>query len=185
MTKRDQDEEFLRRWSRRKIEGGPNDEAQPDAGLPEDSEATVPDGSTDPEDFDPEVVADLPDIETLDKDSDYTGFLRDGVPEGLKKLALRKLWLSDPVLANLDGLNDYDEDFGAILKTGAEYMQRLAAAGEKFTRPGAAADEVEAVEEPEELVAEDEEPDADTGSQRDGADVAELLPPDTEDPAVG
>ena len=138
MTERDRDEQFLRRWSRRKIDGEAIDETPPDADLPDESVEIAPDGDVESEDFDAEVVADLPDIETLDKDSDYTGFLRDGVPEKLKKLALRKLWLSDPVLANLDGLNDYDEDFGAILKTGAEYMQRLADAGEKFTRPGAA-----------------------------------------------
>ena len=189
MTERDRDEQFLRRWSRRKIDGEATDEAPPDADLPDESVAIAPDGDVESEDFDAEVVADLPDIETLDKDSDYTGFLRDGVPEKLKKLALRKLWLSDPVLANLDGLNDYDEDFGAILKTGAEYMQRLADAGEKFTRPGAAEDETEVVEEPEELVADAEEPDTDNGSKQDRAaasdEVADASPPDTEDPAAG
>ena len=34
-----------------------------------------------------------------------------GVPEVLRRQALRKLWRLNPVLANLDGLNDYDEDF--------------------------------------------------------------------------
>jgi hypothetical protein len=29
---------------------------------------------------------------------------------------LRKLWLSDPIFANLDGLNDYDENFNLIDK---------------------------------------------------------------------
>jgi hypothetical protein len=33
------------------------------------------------------------------------------VPEFLRKRALRVLWRSNPVLANLDGLNDYDDDF--------------------------------------------------------------------------
>ena len=159
MTGRDRDEAFLRRWSRRKIEDGPADEAPPDAGLPEDSTAIASENAADADAESAAVVADLPDIETLDKDSDYTGFLRDGVPEELKKLALRKLWLSDPVLANLDGLNDYDEDFGDILKTGAAYMKRLADEGEKFTRPGAAEEETEAVEDVEELVAHDEQPD--------------------------
>jgi|GEM_PF-867338 len=56
----------------------------------------------------------LPAIDDLDADSDYTGFLADGVPEALTRAALRKLWLSDPVFANLDGLNDYDENFNLI-----------------------------------------------------------------------
>ena len=53
-------------------------------------------------------IESLPDVETLTYDSDFSVFLREGVPERLKQAALRKLWLSNPVFANLDGLNDYD-----------------------------------------------------------------------------
>jgi hypothetical protein len=53
----------------------------------------------------------LPDIETLGPGSDFKPFLRDGVPAVLKRLALRKLWTSNPAFAVLDGLNDYDENF--------------------------------------------------------------------------
>lgn len=55
----------------------------------------------------------LPPIETLGRDSDYTPFMRPDVPDALRNAALRKLWASDPVFANLDGLVDYAEDFGA------------------------------------------------------------------------
>lgn len=55
--------------------------------------------------------ADLPDIDSLDKDSDYSVFMSDKVSDALRNRALRKLWLSDPVLANVDGLVDYGEDF--------------------------------------------------------------------------
>ncbi len=44
-------------------------------------------------------------------DSDFTVFMKRGVPETLKNAALRKLWRSNPDLAVLDGLNDYDTDF--------------------------------------------------------------------------
>jgi hypothetical protein len=37
--------------------------------------------------------------------------MKQAVPEELRRLALRKLWRSDPVLANVDGLNDYDLDY--------------------------------------------------------------------------
>ena len=37
--------------------------------------------------------------------------MKKNVPEHLKKRALRKLWLSNPIFANLDGMNEYDEDF--------------------------------------------------------------------------
>lgn len=51
------------------------------------------------------------DLEALTYESDFGPFLRAGVPSLLKRQALRKLWSSNPVLANVDGLNDYDGDF--------------------------------------------------------------------------
>ena len=56
----------------------------------------------------------LPPIEGLNFQSDYTVFLAKNVPETLRRAALRKLWVSDPVLANLDGLNDYCEDLNIV-----------------------------------------------------------------------
>ncbi|WP_108258308.1 DUF3306 domain-containing protein [Mangrovicoccus ximenensis] len=38
-------------------------------------------------------------------------FLEAQLPKRLKTRALRALWRSNPVLACLDGLNDYDDDF--------------------------------------------------------------------------
>ena len=57
------------------------------------------------------AAAEAVDLETLSYNSDYELFLKKGVPEELKNQAIRKLWRSNPVLANLDGLNDYDENF--------------------------------------------------------------------------
>lgn len=54
---------------------------------------------------------DLPDIDSLSYGSDFSAFLQKNVPEHLHRLALRKLWTSNPVLANVDGLNDYDLDY--------------------------------------------------------------------------
>lgn len=42
---------------------------------------------------------------------DFRAFLQTAVPDHLRRRALRRLWVSNPVLANLDGLNDYDGDF--------------------------------------------------------------------------
>ena len=52
----------------------------------------------------------LPPIESLDEDSDYSLFMSPEVDEGLRKLALRKLFKS-PMFNVADGLNDYDDDF--------------------------------------------------------------------------
>jgi Protein of unknown function (DUF3306) len=60
------------------------------------------------------VVSELPPVEDLTFQSDFTVFMRKNVPEAIRRAALRKLWGSDPVLANLDGLNDYCEDFNVI-----------------------------------------------------------------------
>ena len=54
---------------------------------------------------------DLPDPDSLQAGADFTGFLQDGVPQHLRRRALRRLWRVHPALANLDGLVDYGEDF--------------------------------------------------------------------------
>lgn len=82
--------------------------------LTSDTPATGAGGGTETADGDSEAVPpDLEnvDIDALDYDSDYKRFMQDGVPEALKRRALRQLWRSDPILANIDGLNDYDDDF--------------------------------------------------------------------------
>ena len=125
------DEHPLRRWSRRKQLARNGKLAEPSRTDPPDAsvaDAVVPDldgtvapdasppsggvsmdGAPDEESSAEELS--LPPVESLTQDSDYTVFLAEKVPEAIRTAALRKLWRSDPVLANLDGLNDYDEDF--------------------------------------------------------------------------
>lgn len=54
--------------------------------------------------------ADMPNIDTLNEDSDYSMFMSANVSEALKRKALRKLFLS-PSINILDGMNDYDENY--------------------------------------------------------------------------
>lgn len=61
-----------------------------------------------------QAAAESVDLETLGFESDYSVFLKDGVSTQLKNAALRRLWRSNPVLACLDGLNDYDEDYRKV-----------------------------------------------------------------------
>lgn len=68
------------------------------------------DGEEEGEETEPHPAEGI-DIETLDYESDFTVFMDAKVPEALRRMALRKLWRSNPILANIDGLNDYDEDF--------------------------------------------------------------------------
>ncbi len=172
------DEGFLRRWSRLKQDGEKAEPEEPEAersSLPARGKADdaaesgeVEDAAT--RDEIDEAAAqelELPEIDSLDKDSDYTAFLRDGVPEILRRQALRKLWLSDPVLANLDGLNDYDEDFGALFRTVSEATQKVSDAAKSL------ADDREGEEEEgdeEEGVAEGvERPEDEASSSAEGA----------------
>lgn len=72
---------------------------------------------------DAEILAkfDLPDPDMLKLGDDIKGFMSKAVPEHLRRRALRKLWRTNPVLACVDGLNDYDDDYthvsGEAVKT--------------------------------------------------------------------
>jgi hypothetical protein len=56
--------------------------------------------------------ATLPPLESLGPDSDYTVFLKKGVPEALRVAALRKAWMSDPFIRDFRGpAIDYGWDF--------------------------------------------------------------------------
>ena len=54
---------------------------------------------------------DLPDPDDMQMGDDFTAFMAKAVPDRIRRRALRKLWLSNPVLANVDMLVDYGEDF--------------------------------------------------------------------------
>jgi hypothetical protein len=107
------DGDFLARWSSRKLkaraEPDPEPAAPPAAVVPADA---APVG-VEPDRPDEEILRELglPDPDTLVKGDDFSAFLGARVPARLRTRALRRLWVSDPVLANLDGLNDYEEDF--------------------------------------------------------------------------
>lgn len=109
----DAGEGFLQRWSRRKVEARTaNESAAGDPGGEEVQPAPSEQGS-EPGQGEPASVApeDLPDIESLDASSDFSVFMRPGVPEHLRTQALRKLWRSDPSYSKLDGLVEYGEDY--------------------------------------------------------------------------
>ena len=101
---------FLSRWSRRK-RGEELPEPQPDLALPpEEITAEVPLELAPP--AEPEFdLASLPPIETLDATSDYTLFFKPGVPAALRTAALRKAWITDPLIRDHMSPLDYAWDF--------------------------------------------------------------------------
>ncbi len=114
-----EEETFLKRWSRRKSteEDNPKAKNSADAILEkelstkEKLEKTEAQEAEEKEMAENREAAEAIDLETLTYDSDFAPFMKKGVPEVLKNLAMRKLWTSNPILANVDGLNDYDENF--------------------------------------------------------------------------
>ncbi|SFT77872.1 DUF3306 domain-containing protein [Sedimentitalea nanhaiensis] len=62
---------------------------------------------------DAEILADLnlPDPDDLVLGDDIRAFMSKAVPDRLRRRALRRLWRLNPVLANVDGLVDYGEDY--------------------------------------------------------------------------
>ena len=111
----------LRRWSRRKREAVREKEAADEARgrdtsrVPSEAvrDAREPAGDAPaPAAVEEKALTDddMPSLESLDENSDYSGFLSPGVSEGLRRRALRKLFMS-AVFNVRDGLDDYDEDF--------------------------------------------------------------------------
>ncbi|NMT63189.1 DUF3306 domain-containing protein [Marinobacter orientalis] len=122
-------ESRLQRWSRKKTGALKEaDPAPPSAVEPEPSpqEQELAVNETLPEQA---VLAkyDLPDPDAIEIGTDITGFMRKEIPELLRRKALRSLWKSNPVLAVLDGLNDYDEDFSNAATTvnGVQTLYRV------------------------------------------------------------
>jgi uncharacterized protein DUF3306 len=102
-------EQFLARWSRLKRRTRDGAAAPRAAAAAPELVPAEPAPNAPPAEA---PALELPSIESLTKDSDYALFLRPGVSEDLRNQALRKLYESDPVFANLDGLLEYGEDFG-------------------------------------------------------------------------
>lgn len=135
------DDGFLTRWSRRKSA------AKPTAGEPPAAAAEPPppqERAEEPADerTDDEILADLglPHPDEMNPGEDIKGFLQAAVPARLRRAALRRYWRSDPVLANLDGLIDYGEDF-TDSATVVENLQTAYRVGRGFWEEDDEADE--------------------------------------------
>jgi len=110
------EEGFVSRWSRRKQQVAKEESAQ------ELQETDVSDKDV-VSDIDPEILKaeklealnkltdeDMPDIETLNEDSDFSGFMSTGVSEALRSMALKKLFMGKSYNIR-DGLDEYDGDY--------------------------------------------------------------------------
>lgn len=150
------DKGFLSRWSARKADARAKEADAPVAAEPAADDAV------------PEIdAAELPSIEDLTEESDYTVFLRKGVPDAMRKAALRKLWVTEPSVVNYRPLVEYawhnnEPGFGPLLPTdNVEEMLKRIFGGSP-----------EPAKEPEEVGSQAAEPDAAEPVARPASQVA-------------
>jgi hypothetical protein len=131
-------ENFLERWARLKRQSATEGEA---LGEPEPADA-VPEASA-ALPVPPVEPSDLPTIDSISADSSIAEFLKAGVPEELRRLALRSAWTSDPAIRDFVGIAEGQWDFnaeGAIAGFGslsAEEYARYTAARALLAEPDA------------------------------------------------
>lgn len=104
----DRDESFLARWSRRKRSGEPDADAKLD--VQAKAGDAKPEAATEPA-FD---IAKLPRIEDLTPASDFAQFLQKGVPDDLKRLALRRAWSLDPAIRDFVEVAENQYDWNVV-----------------------------------------------------------------------
>ena len=124
-------ESRLQRWARKKAEAAKRPEPSPPPVIeaepaPEEQELAINEALPEHELLE---KYGLPDPENIELGTDITGFMRKEIPEFLRRKALRGLWKSNPVLAVLDGLNDYDEDY-TLASTAGQTVKTLYKVGE-------------------------------------------------------
>ena len=89
---------FFQRWSRRKL----------DAGKTNANEATSEQSLDRPSVEDAALAVDF---DALDFNSNYQDFMLPQTPHAVRNKALRKLWASNAVFTEPDGLQDYAKDY--------------------------------------------------------------------------
>jgi hypothetical protein len=111
-------ESRLSRWSRLK-QASRESEANPALNQPVETITETEAIAVERADPEPPVLtdSDMPDVESLNADSDFSGFMSTGVSDELRNLALRKMF-SGAFFNIRDGLDEYDEDYTTFEKLG-------------------------------------------------------------------
>ena len=186
----------LRRWARRRREVAREKQAEDEARRrderrePSDAAGDARESVDDAREaavIEEKVLTDedMPPLDGLDENSDYSGFLSPGVSEALRRRALRKLF-SSAVFNIPDGLDDYDDDFtsfaalGDIVTSDMKHQAEVKAERARQARSGAEpAPEIEDGSSPaedERLAREDEEAPGHAEGKRAGETASGELP---------
>ncbi len=119
--KKDLNENFLSRWSKKKSKQKSEQEISKiesaDFNSSQDDEVSKPSTSEVSENDklnDDELLKkyNLPNPEKIKKEKSLDVFFKDGVPDRLRQIALRRVWRLNPIIRFADAeINDYHEDF--------------------------------------------------------------------------
>lgn len=139
-TKRETGERFsLSRWSRRKLDATPGAPASA-AAIP--APATPAHAAAAPSAPATPAKIELPPVESLNFDSDFTAFLRPEVDDKIKRAALKQLF-RDPRFNVMDGLDTYIDDYTKADPIPpdmlADLLQRFGSAPDAGATPASAA----------------------------------------------
>lgn len=111
------DENFLSRWSRRKLAArdlpGTVEDEPVEAQVPQPAQAEPPS----------EPIP-LPPVESLTPESDFTPFMQASVDPGLKRQALKKLF-GDPRFNAMDGLDVYIDDYTKTIPIPEGWLEKM------------------------------------------------------------
>jgi hypothetical protein len=124
--------DFLRRWSRLKKESAVVSPLAP-VSPPAKNEIV-------------EQPIELPPLDSLTFESDFTNFMHAKVEESVKRAALKKLF-ADPRFNVMDGLDTYIDDYSIENPIPDEMMARLDHARQTLFGPAKAKEETQAAEE--------------------------------------
>ncbi len=185
-------EDFLSRWSRLKSEPEEMpaimDTAEALKAADEEKQGVAEISDDDLSDTELLEKYALPDPDTMKSGDNFSAFMNEAVPDRLRHRALRVLWGSNPVLANLDELVDYGEDF-TDAATVIENMQTVYKVGKgaawKFKEEQVRIAEAKAAEEAEaeERRAHNGEPDEEIALTSEDAEKEQAELTDTEEEA--
>jgi hypothetical protein len=126
VTESGDDDTFLSRWARRKrvARSGADPDAResdesldgemPVAPAPDAGETPTPGEESQPLELTDE---DMPPVNSIDENTDMSGFFSPKVSRAVKKAALKKFFHS-PAFNIVDGLDDYDDDFTTFAALG-------------------------------------------------------------------
>jgi hypothetical protein len=161
---------FLARWSRRKraaeaapepspapLDAPAEDEAPPPALKPQAAKAQAC-----PIPGLPEIdLSLLPKIEDLTAGSDFSPFLRPGIPAALRSAALRRMWSLDPAIRDFIGPADYAWDYNTPAGLPPGFSLEIGEGVKKLLAQAIGALDEDAPRQAETAEAVDAEPDAD------------------------